>query len=81
MLYLALINLAAFLTFGEDKRRARRGAWRISEAALFALCLAGGAAGGLLGMYIFHHKTRKWYFRVGVPVILAVQLVAVCYIL
>ena len=81
MLYFILINLAAFLTFGADKRRARRGAWRISEAALFALCLAGGAAGGLAGMYVFHHKTRKWYFRLGVPIILAVQLVAFWYVL
>ena len=60
-LYLAAINAAAFVMMGADKRRARRGRWRISEKALFAAALAGGSAGAVLGMQIFRHKTRHWY--------------------
>ena len=73
-LYLVAINAASFVMMGVDKRRARRGRWRISEKALFAAALAGGSAGAVLGMQIFRHKTRHWYFVWGMPAILAVQL-------
>lgn len=73
-LYLLAVNLAAFALMGMDKRRARRGAWRISERALFLPALLGGALGGVLGMRTFHHKTRHWYFRWGFPLLLALQL-------
>lgn len=59
---LAAVSLAAFIVYGADKSRARRGAWRISEKALLCLSFFGGAAGGLLGMVLFRHKTRHWYF-------------------
>lgn len=72
--YLAVMNAAAFVMMGADKRRARKGRWRISEKALFAAALAGGSAGAVLGMQIFRHKTRHWYFVWGMPAILAVQL-------
>ena len=74
-LYLLAVNLAAFVLMGADKRKARRGAWRISERALFLPALLGGALGGVLGMRTFHHKTRHWYFRWGFPLLLALQLV------
>lgn len=73
-IYLAAMNAAAFVMMGVDKHRARRGRWRISEKALFAAALAGGSAGAILGMQIFRHKTRHWYFVWGMPAILAVQL-------
>ncbi len=73
-LYLLAVNLAAFMLMGADKRRARRGAWRISEKALFLPAALGGAFGGVLGMRVFHHKTRHWYFRLGFPLLLFVQL-------
>lgn len=73
--YLVGINLAAFLVYGEDKRRAARQLWRISEATLLWLAVIGGAAGALAGMYVFHHKTRKAKFKFGVPLILVVELV------
>ena len=73
-IYLAVMNVAAFVMMGADKRRARKGRWRISEKALFAAALAGGSAGAVLGMQIFRHKTRHWYFVWGMPAILAVQL-------
>ena len=72
--YLVLINLAALVLMAEDKRRAKRRLWRIRERTLFALALLGGSVGAFLGMYLFHHKTRHWYFRYGIPAILVVQL-------
>lgn len=77
-LYLLAINIAAFSAFGADKRRARREAWRIPEKTLFLLSLLGGSAGALLGMRVFHHKTRKWYFRFGIPLLLFLQIAALC---
>ena len=62
IVFLAVVSLAAFILYGVDKSRARRGAWRISEKALLCLSFFGGAAGGLLGMGLFCHKTRHWYF-------------------
>lgn len=78
--YLAVMNVAAFVMMGADKRRARKGRWRIPEKALFAAALAGGSAGAILGMQIFRHKTRHWYFVWGMPAILALQLVLFCRI-
>ena len=74
-LYLLLVNLAAFLVMGADKRRAKRGTWRISEKALFLPALLGGALGGVLGMRTFRHKTKHWYFRLGFPLLLVLQAV------
>ena len=74
-LYLAAVNIATFLPYGADKRRAKRGQWRITEKTLFLLPLLGGSVGGILGMRVFHHKTKHWYFRVGLPAILLAQLV------
>lgn len=73
-LYLAVINLAAFLLMAADKRRAQKHRWRIPEHTLFAVALLGGSAGAMLGMYLCRHKTRHWYFVVGMPVILIVQI-------
>ena len=72
-LWLCLANAAAFCLMGADKRRARRGRWRISEKALFLPALLGGALGGVLGMQVFHHKTRHWYFSLGFPLLLLLQ--------
>ena len=68
--YLVIINAAALLMMAEDKRRAKRHQWRVPEAVL------GGSAGAWAGMYLFHHKTKHWYFVVGMPLILAAQLAA-----
>ena len=79
-LYLLAVNLAAFVLMGADKRKARRGAWRISERTLFLPALLGGALGGVLGMRLFHHKTRHWYFRYGFPLLLALQLAGLLWL-
>ena len=72
--YLVIINAAALLMMAEDKRRAKRHQWRVPEAALFGAALLGGSAGAWAGMYLFHHKTKHWYFVVGMPLILILQI-------
>lgn len=75
ILYLVVINLVGFALMGIDKCRAIRHQWRIPEKTLFLAALLGGSLGGILGMYTFRHKTRHWYFAVGFPVILVVQVI------
>lgn len=71
--YLILMNLAGFFVMGADKRRAIRHERRISERTLFLCSIFGGSVGTWAGMYVFRHKTRRWYFVVGMPLILAMQ--------
>ena len=59
---------------GTDKRKAKRNAFRTPESVLFILALMGGSIGSILGMYIFRHKTKHWYFVVGMPLILIAQI-------
>lgn len=59
---LAVISAVAFVLYGADKGRAKRGAWRIPEKVLLGFSFFGGAPGGILGMLAFRHKTRHWYF-------------------
>ena len=75
LVYLLLMNIIGLLIMGIDKSRARRNKWRIPEKVLFGVSLLGGSIGTWAGMYIFHHKTRRWYFVVGMPAILVVQIV------
>ena len=74
IIYLVLINLAAFVLMGLDKRKARKNLWRIPEKTLFLSAILGGSAGAIAGMYVFHHKTRHWYFVIGMPLILVSQI-------
>ena len=73
-LWLTLVNLWAFALMGFDKRRSRTDKRRVAELTFFSLALLGGSPGAILGMYTFRHKTRHWYFRYGLPAILAAQL-------
>ena len=75
LVVIAVMNVVSFALMGIDKRRARRGAWRISEKALFLTTACFGGLGGVLGMRVFHHKTQHWYFKVFFPVLLVVQIV------
>ena len=72
--YLAAVNLVTFTVYGVDKAKARRGAWRVPEKTLFLLPLRGGSVGALLGMLVFRHKTKHWYFVWGIPLILLAQI-------
>ncbi len=74
LIYLIGINLAGFIIMGVDKKRAIRGAWRISEASLSLTALLGGSLGCILGMQHFRHKTKHWYFKYGMPAILVAQV-------
>lgn len=73
MIYLTIVNLLSFALMGIDKRRAVRDAWRIPERTLFLSAILGGSIGAIAGMLFFHHKTRHWYFRFGMPAILILQ--------
>ena len=83
LLYLAAINLIAFLLYGIDKWKSRHAKWRITEARLLTVALLGGSLGALLGMKIWHHKTLHPRFSYGLPFILifhlAIAIVAVYY--
>ena len=71
---IAVMNVVSFALMGIDKRRAQRGAWRISERALFMTTACFGGLGGVLGMKVFHHKTQHWDFRLFFPVLLVLQI-------
>ncbi|MDR0898682.1 MAG: DUF1294 domain-containing protein [Oscillospiraceae bacterium] len=73
------VNLLSFALMGADKRRARRGMWRISEQTLLLVCAFGGALGGWLGMQVFRHKTRHIKFTLTVPVLMLIQLTLLAY--
>lgn len=77
IIYLIIINLIAFLAMYLDKRKARYGKWRIPERSLFILALIGGSIGAIIGMYTFRHKTKKYRFSIGFPVILVLQIVLI----
>ena len=79
--YLLLINAAAFVLMLADKLKARKNLWRIPEAVLMGSALLGGSVGALAGMYACRHKTKHLKFTLGIPVILALQLVAAVIIL
>lgn len=80
-IYLAAINLIGFALMGFDKWKAKKHAWRVPEATLFIVALIGGSAGSILGMQVFRHKTRHWYFVYGMPAILLLQLALVFLLL
>lgn len=80
-IYLAAVNVWTFSVYGADKFRACRGKWRIPELHLLLLAAAGGSFGALIGMLFFHHKTRKWKFRLGVPAMLAAQAVLAWFLM
>lgn len=73
LIYLAFMTLLGLGSMYVDKRKARMHKWRIPEKTLFLIALLGGSIGSNLGMYLFHHKTKHWYFVWGMPLILLVQ--------
>lgn len=79
IIYFIVINIIAFLAMLVDKKKAKKGSWRIKETTLFTLVLLGGGIGGIAGMYAFRHKTKKLYFTIGFPVILICEIVLVIY--
>lgn len=74
--YLVLVNAAGFLLMLSDKQKAKKGAWRIPEATLLTVAILGGSIGAIAGMNLFRHKTKHLKFSLGLPVILALQIMA-----
>ena len=77
IIYIAAVNIIGFALMGIDKRKARKGAFRIPEATLFAFALIGGSLGSTIGMFAFKHKTKRWYFKFGMPLIIVIQVALV----
>ena len=75
LIYLFAINLITFVTMYVDKRKAKWGKWRIKESTLFTLVFLGGGIGGIAGMYLFKHKTKKTRFVIGFPLILITEVI------
>lgn len=74
-IYLILINLIGFFIMYYDKKRAIKKQWRISEAALITIAIIGGSIGEYLGMQNFRHKTKHLKFKIGIPIIIMVQII------
>lgn len=81
LLYVIIINVIGFIAMLIDKKKAKRGSWRIPEKTLFTITLLGGGIGTILGMYAFRHKTKKLRFTIGFPVILLCEIFIIVYFL
>ena len=80
LIYLLLINLIGFFAMFLDKQKAKKGKWRIPEKTLFLFAFLGGSLGTTLGMNTFRHKTKHWYFKFGMPLILILQIAGAIYL-
>lgn len=76
-----VMNLVAYVLMAVDKKRAQKGAWRIPEKTLFLVTACFGGLGGTLGMFRFRHKTQHWYFRLGFPALLVLQVIVVAAVI
>ena len=81
LIYLAVVNILTIIVFGVDKMNAKSNRQRVRFVTLLGLAFIGGSVGALIGMYGFHHKTKKAYFTVGVPLILLMQVVVLFYVM
>lgn len=78
--YFAVMNLIGFAMMGIDKRKAVKKLWRIPEYTFFVVAIIGGSIGTIIGMRLFHHKTRHRYFTYGLPMILLLQVALIVFI-
>lgn len=74
VVYLTVMTIIGFMSMYIDKKRAKEHKWRISEKTLFLIAILGGSIGSILGMRVCRHKTKHWYFVVGMPTILVIQI-------
>ena len=81
LIYLAVVNILTIIVFGVDKMNAKSNRQRVRIVTLLGLAFIGGSVGAMIGMYGFHHKTKKAYFTVGVPLILLMQVVVLFYVM
>lgn len=80
IIYLLVINILGFLIMGIDKHKAQMGNRRIPENTLFMFTILGGGVGTIAGMYVFHHKTKKLKFKIGMPLILVLEILIFIYL-
>lgn len=80
IVYLVIINIIGVIVMGVDKHKAQTHAWRIPEKSLFLVSILGGSIGTWAGMYLFRHKTKHWYFVIGMPLILMIQIGVAVYV-
>ena len=80
IIYLLIINILGFLIMGIDKHKAKMGNRRIPENSLFMFTILGGGVGTIIGMYVFHHKTKKLKFTIGMPLILILEILIFIYL-
>lgn len=74
LFFIFSINVVAFIVYGIDKLKAKRGKRRIPEAVLLLLAIVGGSFGAWCGVKMWHHKTLHKKFRYGIPLIMATQI-------
>ena len=79
IIYFIIINIIGFLIMYIDKRRAKKGKWRIPEKTLFIITALGGGIGTIAGMYTFRHKTQKLNFVIGFPFITILEIIGIIY--
>lgn len=79
LLYLIFINSITFIIFAIDKYKSIKNKWRIEVSTLINLCLIGGSIGGIIAMYLFHHKTKQITFFLGIPLIILIQIFMFIY--
>lgn len=79
IIYFVVINLFGFFIMWLDKKKAKKGAWRIPEKTLFIVTALGGGIGTIAGMYTFRHKTQKIQFVIGFPVITILEIITIIY--
>lgn len=79
VIYLIVINILGFLVMGLDKHKAKMAERRIPENTLFMFTILGGGIGTIAGMYVFHHKTKKMKFKVGMPLVLILEILIFVY--
>lgn len=77
VIYVLTINFIAFVAMFIDKRKAEKDRWRIKESTLLTIALIGGSIGEILGMYLFHHKTKKPRFYLGIPIMIVIQIIII----
>ena len=81
IIVLAVMNMLSFTLMAMDKKAARKGKWRVPERTLFLFTALFGGLGGVLGMHLLRHKTKHWYFQLGFPALLVIQLAVLALVL
>lgn len=76
-----ILNIFGFILVALDKYKAKNKLWRIPERSFFILSILGGSIGVYIGLFLFNHKTRNWYFMTVIPLIILIQLIFLYYLL